>query len=138
MRADYLLYGVALVCLILALCLVYSSVYSSMFYAITLVILCAIFAGVGYSLRPEEAAVEAPAAPAAPKTTPTVEAKPRIELTEVKGIGPKRSEQLKSAGILTVQELAQASAGELANKLGVSPKVTGRWVEEAKRLLGET
>jgi len=146
MRTDYLLYGVALTCIVLAVCLGFLSL---TYPAITLVILGVILAGVGYTLRPKEAVVETPSAATVPsqghvpptpvpEPTPTVEKKSPIELVEVKGIGPKRSEQLKSLGILTVQDLAKASAEELASKLEVSPKITTRWIKEAKRLLDET
>ncbi len=59
-------------------------------------------------------------------------------LTEVKGVGPKRAAQLNAQGINTVDDLARASPENLANNLGVSPKVTQKWVQGAKELQKET
>lgn len=55
-------------------------------------------------------------------------------LTEVKGIGEKRAAQLKALGINSVEELAEASAKELAAKLNISPKITNKWIENAKEI----
>lgn len=58
-----------------------------------------------------------------------------LELTEVKGIGEKRKEQLNAFGINSVEDLAKASADDLATKLKVSPKITAKWIEDAKKKL---
>ncbi|HVP93269.1 MAG TPA: helix-hairpin-helix domain-containing protein [Acidobacteriota bacterium] len=56
-------------------------------------------------------------------------------LTEVKGIGEKRKQQLNTLGINSINDLAMTSADELAQKLKISPKITGKWIENAKKLL---
>lgn len=83
----------------------------------------------GYSVRPKK------------ETQSSVELSSTVEslteLTQVKGIGEKRAEQLKAVGIVTVADLSTASAEELAEKLQVSSKITGRWVKNARDLLLE-
>jgi len=79
-----------------------------------------------FGAKPEEAAPPPPA-------PPTV--KPPIEITKVKGIGPKRAEQLRSLGIHTAEDLTKVSAEELATKTKTSSKITGKWIEEAKKLI---
>ncbi|MCS7115411.1 MAG: helix-hairpin-helix domain-containing protein, partial [Nitrososphaerota archaeon] len=78
-----------------------------------------------------------PASPPAPAIQETVEKPAPIvrDLTEVRGIGEKRAAQLKSVGINTVEELARASAEDLASKLRVSPKIVSAWIENAKKLI---
>jgi len=56
----------------------------------------------------------------------------------VKGIGPKRAEQLKRLKIGTVENLAKTSATGLSAKTGVSQKVARRWIKEADKLIKET
>ena len=55
-------------------------------------------------------------------------------LTQVKGIKEKRAEQLKAIGINNINDLVNASADEIAAKLRISPKFTGKWIESAKEL----
>jgi polyhydroxyalkanoate synthase len=78
--------------------------------------------------------VQEPAAQAVKETiekpAPTVKG-----LTEVKGIGEKRADQLKNIGISSVEDLAKASADDLAAKLKISPKITKVWIENAKKLV---
>ncbi len=45
---------------------------------------------------------------------------------------------LKAVGISTVEELAEASAEDLAAKLKVSPKFTEKWIENARKLVKKT
>jgi predicted flap endonuclease-1-like 5' DNA nuclease len=71
--------------------------------------------------------VPLPAPPEAPAT-------PTIELTEVKGIGEKRAAQLKALGINNIDELAKASAEDIATKLKISPKIVKKWITGAKEL----
>jgi predicted RecB family nuclease len=52
----------------------------------------------------------------------------------VKGIKEKRVGQLKTIGINSIEDLANASANDIAAKLQVSSKITGKWVESAKEL----
>jgi len=58
-----------------------------------------------------------------------------VGLTEVKGIGQKRFEQLKVIGIDSVKKLAESDPKEIAEKLGVSEKRFSRWIENANNLL---
>jgi len=86
---------------------------------------------------------EVTAAPTQPTVTNAVkleEAKPVVQplqsppggLTDVKGIGEKRAAQIRALGITSVEDLAKASAKDLAARLNISPKVTGKWIESAK------
>lgn len=154
MRSDYALYAVAIIFFLItgiSFAVQLEEQYRNV-WVVTTAILGLFFIGLGYTQRPKPQAVQAPPTPAAPTTpaptpTPTpapaetkvtevVEVpKPKIELTEVKGIGAKRAEQLKSLGISSVEDLAKASAKELATKLKISPKITGKWIEDAKRLI---
>ena len=83
--------------------------------------------------------VEQPAIPEPPATI--VSSKEAIELsmghvlTEVSGIGEKRATQLKALGIINVDDLAKASAEDLAKSLKVSPKIVAKWITGAKQLL---
>jgi predicted flap endonuclease-1-like 5' DNA nuclease len=125
-------------------------------WTITTAVLGLLFIGLGYSQRPKLQAktIEAPSPaptplspPPAPvqtateivveeKTETALESAPSImELTEVKGIGQKRADQLKALGINNVKDLAKASEGDLAAKLKISPKITGKWIENAKNLV---
>lgn len=94
------------------------------------------------STAPEPALIE-PVAPAVSevkeeKIEVTTEATPAPTvsgLTEVKGIGEKRKQQLNALGITSIGDLAKTSADELAQKLKISPKITGKWIENSKKLL---
>jgi predicted flap endonuclease-1-like 5' DNA nuclease len=68
----------------------------------------------------------------APVETP---ATPTIDLAEVKGIGEKRAGQLRAIGVNSVDELAKASAEDIATKLKISPKIVEKWVAGAKELV---
>jgi predicted flap endonuclease-1-like 5' DNA nuclease len=147
MRSDYALYVVAIIFFILTgIVYVYQVEYREV-WIITTAVLGLFFIGLGYTQRPK--AVPKPAAmEAPPPATPTTSlqmakeekelaAPPQVgrELTEVKGIGVKRAEQLKALGILNVEDLAKASAKDLASKLKVSPKITEKWIKNAKKLV---
>lgn len=149
MRSDYALYAVAVIFFILAgIICVYPVEYGLLWIAIT-VILAVVFIWLGYTQRPKEmkiTTVEAPS-PAAPVTVPVTEEKremPKVtpqvtvELTEVKGVGAKRAEQLKAIGIVNVEDLAKASAEDLASKLNISQKIAERIIENAKKLVQKT
>jgi predicted flap endonuclease-1-like 5' DNA nuclease len=164
MRSDYALYAVAIICFIIS---GVSAAYTASLWTVTPVVFGFVFIGLGYTLRPKRAvttqiAVAAPppsvvAAPT-PKVTevveekkpvetrpePVVQAEPVVEvkppsagLLEVKGIGEKRAEQLRTLGVSTVEDLATASAEDLATKLKISPKITGKWIENAKGIVGK-
>jgi predicted flap endonuclease-1-like 5' DNA nuclease len=70
---------------------------------------------------------------------PAVEPIPPVQpeaggLTDVKGIGEKRASQLRALGILSVNDLSKASAKDLAAKLEISPKITDKWIQNAKEI----
>jgi predicted flap endonuclease-1-like 5' DNA nuclease len=62
----------------------------------------------------------------------------KMELTAVKGIKEKRAEQLRSLGISSVEQLANASAEDLAKRLKIAPYFTQRWVENAKEIIAKS
>jgi len=143
MRSDYALYTVAIIFFILTGIVLAYQVELKELWTVATVVLGLLFIGLGYSQRPKPAAatMEALPAPTVPttmteeKTEVLTEAAPAtVALTEVKGIGEKRAEQLKTLGINSIEDLAQASAKDLAAKLKISPKITGRWIENAKKL----
>jgi predicted flap endonuclease-1-like 5' DNA nuclease len=83
-------------------------------------------------------AIPAPVIAPMPVLTPAsveTSAGPVLELTEVKGIGEKRAEQLKALGISNLDALAAASAESIAKSLKVSPKVVEKWIASAKELV---
>jgi predicted flap endonuclease-1-like 5' DNA nuclease len=57
-----------------------------------------------------------------------------LALSQIRGISAARSEQLKANGINSVSDLANASAEELAAKIGISPKIVKMWIGSAKKL----
>ena len=150
MRSDYALYTVAVIFFILtALVLAVQALEYREVWTVITVVLGLLFIGLGYSQRPrlEEAAFEQMPF-ATTEVTETVEEEipvdvetappPALGLTQLRGIGEKRSEQLKAAGINDVEDLAKASAKNLATKLNISPKITRRWVRNAKELAGNS
>jgi predicted flap endonuclease-1-like 5' DNA nuclease len=56
------------------------------------------------------------------------------DLTVIKGIGPKKAEQLAAAGIQTFGELANYTAEELAEIASVSEETAAAWIVAAKDL----
>jgi len=58
-----------------------------------------------------------------------------IGLTQVKGIGEKRAAQLKTNGILNIQDLANSNVADLASKLEISPKIVKKWVADAEKII---
>jgi replicative superfamily II helicase len=56
------------------------------------------------------------------------------DLTVIKGIGPKKAEQLEAAGIHTFAALARTSPQELAEIGSVSEETAAEWIAEAKEL----
>jgi len=151
MRSDYALYAVAIIFFILTAMVVAYQVEFKVLWTITTAVLGLFFIGLGYTLRPklQPARIEVSSSPSTlptqtvqepmkeEKIEVTTEAapSPALGLTEVKGIGPKRSEQLKTLGINSVEDLANASAKDLAAKFKISPKITEKWIENAKKLL---
>jgi predicted flap endonuclease-1-like 5' DNA nuclease len=75
-------------------------------------------------------------APIPVMTLPPVEAQAPLqnELMVVKGISAKRAAELNALGIKTVDQLATASADDLAKQLALSPKITRMWIGTARKL----
>ncbi len=154
MRSDYASYVVAIVCFILAAVVVAGSIdYAgylvmdpliSMVTTAVLAILGLISVGAGYLLRPEEMTPTPRPhlpVPRLSSSSPTPQLSlpviPPIEVTEVKGVGPKRAKQLRELGINTAQDLAKTRATTLAAKIELSTKITRKWVRKAKKLIKE-
>jgi predicted flap endonuclease-1-like 5' DNA nuclease len=149
MRSDYALYTVAIIFFILTGIVLAYQVEFKELWIVTTAVLGLLFVGLGYSQRakPQVKAAEPTTLTPAPQPTVTevmVEEKPvtlaevappKLELTQVKGIKEKRAGQLKALGINNVEDLAKASAEDLAAKLKISPKIVGRWIEDARKLL---
>jgi predicted flap endonuclease-1-like 5' DNA nuclease len=156
MRSDYALYMVAVIFFIItgmAFALELAE-FERNLWAVTTAILGLLFIGLGYTLKPKMQAIRVEAHPqtpapemSMPPPAPVTEAlkeekvetvievaPPEPELMKVKGIGEKRAQQLKSLGISSVEDLANASAKDIAEKLKISPKITGKWIENAKNL----
>jgi predicted flap endonuclease-1-like 5' DNA nuclease len=162
MRSDYALYVVAIIFFILTGTIVALSVELKELWTVATAVLGLFFVALGYTQRPRptaitmqtpSATIQPPAIPASaqpatievieqPKMETTVEVAPtepsEPELMKVKGIGPKRVDQLKELGISTVEELSTASANDLAKKLQISPKITGKWIAHAKEIAGKS
>ena len=148
MRVDYILYVIAIVCFAAAASI--TALYTvETLWIVTLAVLGFIFLGLGYIQKPAETIVQKTVAPTSPQPAPVATQTPKVleapkkaavteemvsELTKVKGIGAKRAEQLERLGIKTIKDLAEASAEELAAKLEISPKITGKWITNAKEL----
>jgi predicted flap endonuclease-1-like 5' DNA nuclease len=144
MRTDYALYTVAIIFFIITGIVCFYQVEYKELWIVATAALGIFFAGVGYTQRPKTTkTVTVETTPSTTSATTVQKEKLSLEaaqaktlkLTDVKGIGTKRAEQLKAMGITGIEDLAKASAEDLASKLGVSPKTTGKWIEEAKKLL---
>jgi predicted flap endonuclease-1-like 5' DNA nuclease len=158
MRLDYMLYIVAIICFIVTGGVAYAATQQTQLWIVVPAVLGFAFLGIGVTQRPKEEATTqiAVAPPPPPPTLTTTEVKqtaeevvvkkiepaPVIEvkhathdLLEVKGIKDKRALQLKTVGINTVEDLAKASATDLATKLKIAPYFTGKWIESAKEIV---
>lgn len=157
MRSDYALYSVAIIFFIItgiSFILVLNEFERNLSVVAT-AILGFLFVGLGYSIKPKtktattSIAVTQPP-PAPPPLTEEIKMEKKNEavavqssiqikeLTAVKGIKEKRAKQLKSLGINTIEDLANASADELAAKLKTSSKFTAQWIQNAKELLNKS
>lgn len=58
-----------------------------------------------------------------------------MDITLVRGIGPKWSEEMKAAGIDSVHELAECDPKNLAQEVGISEKMASAWIENANEIL---
>jgi len=63
------------------------------------------------------------------------EAEEGISLTAIKGIGPRRAERLRAAGIRTIDDLLEASSESLSARTGIPEKTIRRLIEYAKRYI---
>jgi len=61
--------------------------------------------------------------------------KTMLDLIEVPGIGQKRAQQLKNAGINSIDELVKADPKEVSKNLQVTEKTVSKWIANAKQLL---
>ncbi len=77
------------------------------------------------AIAPTQKIETAPLAASAGKTS---------DFSPIRSISQKRAEQLKSVGINTMDDLAKASATDLAEKLNVSIKIVKMWIGTAKKL----
>lgn len=57
-----------------------------------------------------------------------------VSLREIKGVGPKRAEQLEEAGISSANALLKADLKKLNEKSGIPLKILEGYVEEARKL----
>jgi len=55
------------------------------------------------------------------------------KLTDIKGIGAKTAEQLESAGINSIRDLANSDPTKLSEGLQISEKRLSSWVDEAQK-----
>jgi predicted flap endonuclease-1-like 5' DNA nuclease len=147
MRLDYTLYVLAAVFFLITTVSLVTSLIAETernLWVVTTVVLGILSIGLGYTQRPKteaqtrQPAVQIPQAtvPQKPATTMETPAMTEaLELTQVKGIGEKRATQLKALGISSVDDLAKASAEDIAKKLQISPKITKKWIASAKKLV---
>jgi predicted flap endonuclease-1-like 5' DNA nuclease len=152
MRLDYALYALAVIFFILSGVIAAYQAQQQQLWIVTTAVLGFVFIGLGYSQRPKQSLTTSPVAPPSTlMTQPTVaevdkeEEAPaaeiatiQVEITKVKGIGTKRAIQLKALGINNAEDLAKASAKELATKLKISPKIAGKWILSAKETVKKT
>jgi predicted flap endonuclease-1-like 5' DNA nuclease len=57
-----------------------------------------------------------------------------FNLLEISGVGPKTVEKLNSVGIFKSDDLLKIAPEDLADKIGVSPKIVTKWLEDAAKL----
>lgn len=156
MRSDYALYLVAVIFLAITVTVLalLPEGNERTLSAVATVVLCLLSAGVGYTLRPRTrittTTIEAPPPPQPLATTPPPIVEPikpqeagvktelvtkTAELIAVKGVKEKRAEQLKALGIMNANDLANASAKDLAAKLKIPQYFPEQWIKNAKELL---
>ena len=58
-----------------------------------------------------------------------------MDITLVRGIGPKWSEQMKAVGIDSIHELTECDPEDLAQEVGISEKMASSWIENANEIL---
>jgi len=146
MRSDYALYGIGIIFFVITCIVTLYPVEPQQVLVVATVIGGLFFLGLGYTQRPKPEAEtkETAVQPITSVETIAEEEKPVTvteiaplagELTKIRGIGAKRAEQLEALGIHGIEDLAKASAKNLAKKLKLSPKITRKWIENAKTLV---
>ena len=148
MRLDYTLYVLAALLFLITIVSLVTPLIAETernLWVVTTVVLGLLSIGLGYSQRPKTEAQACKPAVAIPQTTmpetqltttmETPAMAETLELTQVKGIGEKRATQLKAIGINSVNNLAKASAEDIAKKLQISSKITKKWIDSAKALV---
>ena len=161
MRLDHTLYVLAALLFLITIVSLVTPLIAETernLWVVTTAVLGILSIGLGYSQKPKTKAqacetavpisqktmpaaqpaktMEAPIEKPVMKEVPTVAtpAAATMNLTQVKGIGEKRATQLKALGINSVDELAKASAKDIAKKLKISPKIVNKWIAAAKEL----
>jgi predicted flap endonuclease-1-like 5' DNA nuclease len=66
---------------------------------------------------------------------PSKPKKAAVPLTDIPGLGPKRAEQLASAGVKSAQDIVGKDAEKLSKASGVPQKTLEKYIEEGKKLL---
>ena len=130
MRSDYALYTVSIIFFILtAISYIALQATERAVWIVSTVVLGLLFIGLGYSQRPKtrEIEISSIATPPEPLTTTEsssteemtspVETTTFMPLTNIRGIGSKRAEQLKEIGIYNIEKLAKTSGKDLATKM---------------------
>jgi predicted flap endonuclease-1-like 5' DNA nuclease len=147
LRFDIISYALGIVCFVLAALIIpfFGVTLMPTAFLIVLLLFGLFFIASGYSTRPKKYKIAVRIKPPETEKTekkppqpPPTPSKPSTELTKIKGIGPKRITQLNALQITSVENLAQHSAKDLADKLKISSKITAKWVEQAKNLLNES
>jgi len=64
-----------------------------------------------------------------------VDVKTALDLTLIKGIGPKRAAVLSLVGVKNVSDLANSSIFVLSSKTGIPEKFLFQWIKQAKGFL---
>jgi predicted flap endonuclease-1-like 5' DNA nuclease len=159
MRTDYILYTVAIIFFVItAIAYAFTLEYKEL-WIVSSFVLGFLFVGLGIFQRtrirttpvempPAHSTVEVPPSAPQPVQSSTAEVVQKVEpeavveiaapvlgITQVKGVKAKRAEQLKALGISSVEDLANASAKDVGAKLQISPKITEKWIADAKALL---
>jgi predicted flap endonuclease-1-like 5' DNA nuclease len=164
LRLDIVFYALGIVCFIFTALIIplFGVTLLPVAFLIVFLLFGLLFMAFGYSTRPRHYRIIRPSKPPEVKIkekppqppeiteTPTAPppsspeqatlpelSKPPMELTRIKGIGPKRVRALNALQIVSVEDLAKFSAEELADKLEISSKITAKWVEQAQNLLKE-
>ena len=61
-----------------------------------------------------------------------------MDLTLVKGIGPRIAERLRAEGVTTVEELRRVDVGRVSAAIGVPEELLRRWKKDAESMIGKS